>query len=412
MSVVKDSAVITCARWSFLFWAGLLACGCLAVGAGEPGTSPEEELVVRRGAIQERYLLTGELQAAEAEYLVVPRTPGFQVQIRWMEEDGTEVEAGQRVVEFDNSSITSDLEDRRLSVAERQTELERARTEAASAIAEKEFSLEQRRAELDKARIEAAVPADLLPAREVQERQLALEKAKVAVTKAEEELQATRKAQEAEIEMSRIELAKVRRQLDEAESAIDKLALDAPTSGVLITEDHPWEGRKFESGDSLYPGWSVARIPDLTTLQVEAVLHDVDEGRIQAGMRARATPDAFPELHLEGEVLEVAPVAREVTGSSLRRYFPVTIRLDGADPERLRPGMSVKVEVFGEPEEPVLLAPRRGLDPGAEPPIAFLHGGGAREVRLGICTPSHCVIEEGLAEGDRLAPRPLGTEAS
>lgn len=390
----------------------LLGSGCLAAGAGEP-VAPGEDLVVHRGTIEGRALLTGELQAAEAAYLAVPRTPGFQVQIRWMEEDGAEVEAGQRVVEFDNSSVTSDLEDRRLSLTERQTDFERARTEAASAIAEKVFALEQKRAELDKASLLAAVPAELLAAREFQERQLARKRAEVAVTKAEEDLKATREARQADIEMSRIELDKARRQIEEAEAVIEKLALDAPASGVLIVEDHPWEGRKFESGDSLFPGWSVAHIPDLSTLQVEAVLHDVDEGRIEAGMRTRSTPDAFPDLHLDGRILEVAPVAREVTGSSLRRYFPVTVSLEGADLRRLQPGMSMKVEVLGEARGGVLLAPRRGLDPGAKPPVAFLAGGGTREVRLGACSPSDCVVEEGLAEGDRLAPRPLsGTEAS
>lgn len=385
----------------------LLLFGCFAVGAGE-SNAPDRDLVVHRGSFEPRYLLTGELRAAEAEHLVVPRTPGFQVQIRWMEENGAEVEAGQRVVEFDNSSVTSDLEDRRLTFAERETDLERSRSEAASAIAEKEFAFEQRQAELDKARIEAAVPRELLPARDYQERQLALQRAEVAVTKAQEDLAATREARRADVEMSVIDLAKARRKVEEAESAIDQLALTAPTSGFFVIEDHPWEGRKFQSGDSLFPGWSVARIPDLSTLLVEAVLYDVDESRIEAGMRARATPDAFPGLQIEGEVLEVAPVARELARSSLRRYFQVTVGLSelrAADAERLRPGMSVKVEVFGEHQEDVLLAPRQALDLTAEPVRAHLADGEAREVELGPCNPSQCVVAEGLQEGQRLAPR-------
>jgi len=381
-----------------------LSWGCSPVDASGEAT-PGEELVVSRGTFQTRHLLTGELRAAEAVNLVVPRTPGFQVQIRWMEEDGAEVEAGQRVVEFENSNVTSDLEDKRSSLAERETDLERTRAEAASAIADKEFQLEQKRAELEKARIEASVPQELLPARDYQERQLALRRAEVEVTKAEEELEATRQARRAEIEMSRLELEEARREIEEAESAIEKLALDAPTSGVLVIEEHPWEGRKFQLGDSVYPGLTVARIPDLSTLQVEAVLHDVDEGRIVPGLRARATPDAFPDLTLPGEVIEVSPVAREIANSSLRRYFLVRVALAGVDPERLRPGMSVKVEVFDEPREAALLVPRRALDLTAEPPRAHLLDGGTREVELGPCSSSHCVVESGLSAGERLAPR-------
>lgn len=378
--------------------------GCLAAGAGEEGASSEAP-VVREGTFQERFLLTGELRAAEAVPVVVPRTPGFQVQLRWMEEDGREVEAGQRVVELDNSSFTSDLEDKRLTLAERETDLERTRTESAASLAEREFELEQRQAELEKARIEASIPRELLSARDFQQRQLDLKRAEVAVIKAREDLEATRRANRSDVELSRIELERARREIEEAENAIELLTLEAPASGVLVVEEHPWEGRKFQLGDSVYPGWTVARLPDLGTLQVEAVLHDVDEGRIEAGLRARATPDAFPDLHLEGEVLEVSPVAREVSRSSLRRYFLVRVRLDGADPRRLRPGMSVKVEVFGEPREGVLLVARRALELEADPPRAHLATGGIREVRLGPCNPTHCVVEEGLTAGERLAFR-------
>jgi len=392
-------------RWApLVLLASVVVSGCLAAGAGE-SASLSEDLVVRKDTFQERYLLTGELRAAEAVPLVVPRTPGFQVQLRWMEEDGSEVETGQRVVEFDNSSFTSDLEDKRLTLAERETDFERTRTETAAALAESEFELEQRLAELERARIEASIPRELLSAREYQERRLDLQRAEVAVSKAGEDLEATRRANRSDIELSRVELESARREIEEAESAIELLTLRAPASGVLVVEEHPWEGRKFQLGDSLYPGWTVARLPNLTTLQVEAVLYDVDEGRIEAGMRARAIPDAFPDLRLEGEVLEVSPVAREVTHSSLRRYFLVRVRLDGADPRRLRPGMSVKVEVFGHPRDGVLLAPRRALELGVAPPRAHLAGGGVREIRLGPCNPTHCVVEEGLAEGDRLALR-------
>lgn len=391
-------------RAPLVLLASVVASGCLAAGAKEPGSS-SGDLIVRKGTFQERFLLTGELRAAEAVPLVVPRTPGFQVQLRWMEEDGSEVETGQRVVEFDNSSVTSDLEDKRLTLAERETDFERTRTETAAALAEAEFELEQRLAELEKARVVAAIPRELLSAREYQERRLDLQRAEVEVTKAREDLEATRRANRSEIELSRVELESARREIEEAESAIELLTLRAPASGVLVAEEHPWEGRKFQLGDSLYPGWTVARLPDLTTLQVEAVLHDVDEGRIEPGMRARASPDAFPELHLEGEVLEVSPVAREVAHSSLRRYFLVRVRLDGADPRRLRPGMSVKVEVFDHPRNGILLAPRRALELGIAPPRAHLAGGGIREIRLGPCNPTHCVVEEGLAEGDRLALR-------
>jgi len=58
-------------------------------------------------------LLTGVLRATEAENIVVPRTPSWQVQIRWLEEDGAQVTAGQKIIEFDNSAFAGTIEDKK-----------------------------------------------------------------------------------------------------------------------------------------------------------------------------------------------------------------------------------------------------------------------------------------------------------
>ncbi len=60
-----------------------------------------EALRVVRGDFEDRILLTGELEAARAELISVPRVPSWQVSIRWLEADGAEVQKGQKVAELD-----------------------------------------------------------------------------------------------------------------------------------------------------------------------------------------------------------------------------------------------------------------------------------------------------------------------
>jgi hypothetical protein len=117
-------------------------------------------------------------------------------------------------------------------------------------------------------------------------------------------------------------------------------------------------------------------------------------------------------------VRAVAPVAREADRTALLRYFDVQVRLDGTDPARMRPGMSVQVEVAGdtavgegdavagEPAAGALLAPRRALDLAGPTPRARLADGGWSDVTLGPCDAHRCVVTSGLAEGTRLAPAP------
>ncbi len=78
-------------------------------------TKDAGDLRVRHGTFQQRLLLTGELKATRAAPVIVPRTPNWQMPIRWMEADGAAVTAGQRVLELDNTQFTGDLEQKRLA---------------------------------------------------------------------------------------------------------------------------------------------------------------------------------------------------------------------------------------------------------------------------------------------------------
>src|SRR5689334_10609511 len=114
-------------------------------GAGPKGGAG---LAVRRGNLQERLLVTGGLVAGQAEPLSVPRTREFQLQIRWLAEDGTPVQAGQPVVEFDNSSFASELEEKKLSASEQVNELARLDAEGESTLSEKTFAVQEKKTAL------------------------------------------------------------------------------------------------------------------------------------------------------------------------------------------------------------------------------------------------------------------------
>lgn len=373
-----------------------------APGAGGPSRG---ELVAHRGTFRQRLLLSGELEAERGEPLAVPRTNTFQLQIRWMAEDGAMVNAGDRVVEFDNSQFSSDLEEKRLAASDAGSELERTSAETRTNAADKQFAVEKAKTEVEKARIAAAVPKDLLALREYQDRQLALKRAETELGKAQEDLDAANRGSVSEVAVKKISLEKSRREIHNAEEAIDALTLRAPRAGMVLLGDHPWEGRKLQVGDSVWVGLTVATLPDLSSMLVQASLSDVDDGRIQPGMKVLCTLDAYPDRVYEGRIQDISPVARESRRSPLLRYFPVRIKLDRSDPQRMRPGMSVRVEVLGPEVKNALLVPRSALDVSAGGPRALLASGGAAAVKLGACGDLECVVESGLAEGTRLRSR-------
>ncbi len=379
------------------------AAGCTANRAtSEAPPAPEGELVVRRGALPGRVLITGELKAIRSEPVTVPQTETWQLQVRWLVEDGAQVRQGDRVAELDHSQFTGDLEQKRFEKSAAANELRQLEADVSVKLAEKQFELDRRAIELEKARIEAAVPAELRERREHQELQLALERAEVAHEKAQDELEAYRESSTAELEVLRIKVREAQRKIRVAERAIEALVLRAPVDGLAIVAENWREGRKFQVGDSAHVGLALVRMPVLSAMKVEAWLSDVDDGLVVPGMPATCTLDTYPDLAFPGRVEDVTPIAQSVRWQSLRRAFRVSIRLDEADPERMRPGMSVKVEVrHGSPRE-ALLAPRAALDLAAEPPRAFLADGDVVEVALGACDSMACEVESGLAEGARL----------
>ena len=376
----------------------------LLLGCGPAPTATDTPLRVTRGDIAPRVLLTGELDAVQAEALVTPQTPVWSLSIQWMEEDGTAVKAGDPVVEFDASALDSQLSGYLTERTQARSSLDRQHAENSVALADAEFELSRQQILVEKAEVRAAVPKENLGRRDWQERQLALAQAKAALTAAVDGLATREKAASLEIEVLEIELATLERQIEAADDAIEDLTLRAPKDGLLIIGNHPWMGRKYDLGDESWPGSTVVRLPDLSVMQVKATLPDVDDGRLEVGMAATCVLDAWPERSWAGTVTDVGAVAGKPSRDSLRRHFGVTITLDETDPDVMLPGMSVRAEIVTDRATDVLIAPRAALDLATDPPRAR-RASGWTDVTLGLCDAHACEVIDGLAADDVLRAR-------
>jgi len=386
----------------------LTALALACAGSGARRDAAASGLAVRRGTLRDRVLLTGELAAERSAELGAPRTREFELQIRWLAEDGAVVREGDRIVEFDNSRFSSEIEEKRLAAADAANQLALKGATGRTAASSRGFDVDKARTELEKARVAAAIPPDLLSTREYQERQLAVRRAEAELARAQADDATQGETAESDLAVQRIALEKARREIGTAESSIQALTLRAPRAGLVLIGEHPWEGRRLQVGDNVWAGMPVASLPDLSSLRVEADLSDVDDGKVRPGMRVACILDAYPDRTFAGTVAEISPVARESRRSPLLRSFPVLIRLDRPDPEHMRPGMSVRVEVAGAERAGALLVPRGAIDWSAPQPRARLASGGLAALRLGECSPSDCVLLSGLKEGTALRPAASG----
>ncbi|MDX2437213.1 MAG: hypothetical protein QNL88_09210 [Acidobacteriota bacterium] len=383
--------------------ASVALMACFACGESTPAPELSADLRVHHGRLAQRHLLTGTLEAVGGARIQVPATREYRLQIQWLVEDGSTVTTGDRVLEFDASSFTSDLDRQRTAVQSSLRSRLQVRAQGEARLKDGEAAVERARIALEKARLDASVPKDLHSRYDHRNAQLALARTEAGYAKAVADLQATTVSVESDIQVNEEEHQKLVRELKVAEDAVVELSLKAPRDGIAVVEKHPWEDRKFQVGDSVFTGWPVVGIPDLESLRVRASLSDVDDGHLEVGMPALCTPDIEPELHLPGRVAEIASIAREQRYASERRVFDVMIDLESSWGDTLLvPGMSVRVEV-GVSGEEALLAPRAAVDFSTDPPRILRSDGNWAEVLLGQCSATECVVIDGIADGDRLA---------
>ena len=204
--------------------------------------------------------------------------------------------------------------------------------------------------------------------------------------------------------VKQIDLEKAKRAIESAEKAIDDLVLKAPKDGVVVDRRDPVGGPQVARRRHGPAGDDDHLDPRSDRRHGSPVRsRDVDDGRVSVGMTGTCTLDAYTAMPIPCTVTELTPVARTKGEASLRRSFAVKLSLAKTDPDRMRPGMSVKVELPRPPLKDVLscrAAPWSSMA-GDEDHAGPARGRPLTDVELGPCDAQRCAIAKGdVAAGD------------
>lgn len=383
------------------------------------GCSSEEEAwgdaVVERATLQRPLLLTGEIRTADSVELLAPMANMWPIPVRSIVEDGTAVEEGEVIAEFDSANLLGQLESSEQRLVQARADLESARAKADIDVGDAEFAVIEARSTLERARLEASIPDDLRSQREAQQAKLDLQRAELEWETAQAKLASQRDTSAAEVGVAEVEVQKARAEVRRNQSYTEVVVVRAPQAGIVEIAFNDDEGRPYRAGDNIEPGRVIARFPDYRTLQVDGFLFDVDQGALQTGTEAEVVLDAYPDRAFLGHVEFVQELAQQPNFRSSRRAFRVVIRLDQSDENIMRSGMSARALVLslvGDPAEPPLVLAREALDlsPNLTTSLdrddvgrvlARAHGrGGWVDVEVGRCSEAACVVV-GPGEGDR-----------
>lgn len=191
--------------------------------------------------------------------------------------------------------------------------------------------------------------------------------------------------------------------LQSAQEALDSYTITSPISGTVI-EKNLKAGDQLNGGDS----GAMAVIYDLSQLELQMDVSELDIGQIQPGQTVEITAEALPGQTFTGVVEKVSVNGTTTDGFTT---YPVTILL--SEYGDLNPGMNVSADIIVERVENALCVPAEAVNSDGTVLVAgegaFAEDGvtiadpskiESRPVTLGRGNQDYVEITSGLEEGE------------
>ena len=361
-------------------------------------------------------------------------------------EEGTEVETGDLLVQFDDSVLQNELIAQQIVVAKDKSALiqaesnlsnaERTLREYVEGLFQQEvetlesavFVTEEdlRRKELELASHRRMASKGILNQLQVTAGEFALEKSRKDVAASKRALDVFKKftrerkvgefTAEIEKQKANVEAAKFTQKLSnqkllEISEQIDHCTIRAPAAGQVVYANERQRGEPvvIEEGSQIRFNQMVARLPDIKQMQVDVKINESHINRVSPGMRAEITLDADPEKLLFGEVKHVAPYPFPMRWHGAPLEYGVEVAIKDPPPT-IRPGLRAKVKIFFEAKDSVLQIPLAAVIAHEKSHYCLVRDGDDWEptpIIIGPNNNNQVVVIEGITEGDQVALTPF-----
>lgn len=167
---------------------------------------------------------------------------------------------------------------------------------------------------------------------------------------------------ESELSLARVDLRSLQESLTQARAALDqseellgKTRIRSPIDGVVIQLDIK-VGETVIAGTTNIPGSTMMVIADPSETLTEVQVDEADIAQVEVGQGADIFTAAYPDTPLSGTVQSIASVARQTPGQASLSFL-VKILLDEQDTMVIRPGMSVRADIYTQSSEETLAVP-------------------------------------------------------
>jgi multidrug efflux pump subunit AcrA (membrane-fusion protein) len=185
---------------------------------------------------------------------------------------------------------------------------------------------------------------------------------------------------------------------------VAELAVDLGGSSAIVPLTAPFDalvtGVEASVGQSVTPQNTIVRLADTSRYYVTANASEYDVLRLQPDQRVEVSFPAVSNAPVNGVIVDVGQIG-SVQGE--RVQFPIRIDLNAA-PERLRPGMTARINVALRRAEDALYVPSGALRrAGGETTVTRVGSDGRVgdvPIEIGDTFGNDVEVLDGLSEGD------------
>jgi RND family efflux transporter MFP subunit len=361
---------------------------------------------------------TGELRARKFVQVSGPATAQsvnvYQTKIASIVPEGSLVKEGDVIAELDKQPVATRIADVTLSLQKAQAEFTTAQLDSALNLAQSredvrtaEFTLEEKKLAREQARYEAPTIK--------RQAEIDYEKAQRALDQSKRNLLTKTKQAIAKMSSVGADLGRQENALKNLQLVRDNFSVRAPAPGMVIYV-REWNGKKKGVG-SQWNAWesTVATLPDLTQMESDTYVNEVDVRKLALGQKVEISLDADPTKKLSGTVTHIANVGEQRPNQD-SKVFEVKIEIATPD-TTLRPGMTTANAIVTATVPKVLSVPLEAVTNEGGFSYVFKKSGRSvvrQMVETGVMNDNEIVVKRGVSVGELvlLAPPANRTDIS
>lgn len=379
----------------------------LVLAACAPAKAADDDLVAIRGALLETVDVSGTITAVESETVTPPPVPDtWNFQIAMMAPEGEEIEKGAPVLGFDTTELQRRLDEK---IAERDAaavQLELKISAMQVAREDERLSLAEAEAEVRKAKVKADAPPGITAMIDLEKARHDLELAEAKVGHLGRKSRSAAQRDAAEVAAWRSKRDRAESRVKHLQAAMQQMIVAAPRSGTIVYPTD-WEGRKKKVGDTAWRAESLLQIVSLGRMMAAGEIDEVDIARVAIDQPVSLRLDAQTDLEIRGKVEDISHTVQRASRENPLKIAKLEISILADNGVKLRPGMRFRGHIEIARHEDVVLVPLDAVVPLPDGPVVYRRDGDALvavPVELGARDGERIVVTSGLGEGERVVP--------